>query len=326
MVRSEKGDANAFYNHAWGMYRKDLKTELGLELKISPVPTIPYSSNGGKAATLTFFPFYMLEARSGVDMRILAPAGYIYHDGKIKTTAGAEAWPVSTYQGKETSELVFTDLTFGKGKTSYGFNVDVRVPSQRPTRSADAFFVELGFKQSSIQKSSVYREMATVLEAPPMAALLNCAVGFQTNLAGYFYNSLEFTFELATTLTSGQGLIIKGKDLTDQYDLNCGVNAPSIVALTEEGSLPFPSGLQCVADAGTDFRPRVRLVVNEEPMVKGMYKFEVRAQNPQEPISQLNVWEFETAYSPYDFPNTERVDQKQRVYGFKVNKDRSSVE
>ena len=73
----------------------------------------------------------------------------------------------------------------------------VRVPDQPPTRSRNAFFVEMGFDPGLW---GLDRMQALALEAPTLRVVSQVRIDSLSNLAGFKENVLDFHVHIASVL------------------------------------------------------------------------------------------------------------------------------
>ena len=79
----------------------------------------------------------------------------------------------------------------------YGFQVRVRVPERPPTRSLNAFYLEMGFDPGDF---NLDRMQASMLLPPPLRVVSQARVDSLCNLAGYADNIVEFHVHIASPL------------------------------------------------------------------------------------------------------------------------------
>ncbi|CAJ1376466.1 unnamed protein product [Effrenium voratum] len=300
----------SFFDKSWGMYE-----EIG--------PTIPVQvlSDGAAAPRPTSLTnvntevvFYPITFAVDIDtsLRISAPVGFKWDvdpNSFFRRTNGTlEDWPqLPSVQNQ--NQLVWSTLSL-KGSTLYGFRATVEVPNFNPVNSANAFFIEFGYRNSNIQK----RLFANVVEAPSIAALINAEVYASTNLVNYVDNRIEFAVQTVTTLTPSTGIVVKGSDVTTGFSFQC---PQTVMALPE--SSPFPTDLICVYQVASDGAPQITLKVNKISMPPGYYRWEMTAQNPPTRKQDPGLWTFGTYLAASDYPTTAILDKELQATGFKID-------
>jgi hypothetical protein len=165
-----------FYHKSYGMADSPAS-----QVQIQVINSQPKSITTATTGVIV----YPIEVAEDVDtsLRITAPHGFVWENNDAtfeKTTNSSDGewqWlPTVTNQ----NQLTWNSVTLKKGK-KYGFVSQVTVPNKSPTASSNSFFIEFGYKESTIEK----RFMAAVIPAHPVKSLINCAVSYMTNREGY---------------------------------------------------------------------------------------------------------------------------------------------
>ncbi|CAE7298783.1 unnamed protein product [Symbiodinium sp. KB8] len=295
----------SFYHKSWGMYN-----EIGQNIPVQVLSLRPTSMTNANTQVI----FYPIQFPIALDtsLRISAPVGFKWDpdpNNFFRRSNGTIAdWP-GIPEVQNNNQLVWQSISLA-GNTVYGFQATVEVPNFNPVMSANAFFIEFGFRNSNIQQ----RLFANVVEAPSIAALTNAEVYSSTNLVNYGDNRIEFAVQTVTTLTPNTGIVVKGSDATTGFTFVC---PDTVVALPE--SDPFPTDLICVYQLAPDGSPQITLKVNDINMPPGYYRWEMVATNPPTRKQDPGTWTFGTYLAVSNYPSTDTLDKELAAEGFRID-------
>eukprot|EP00931_Biecheleriopsis_adriatica_P114614 TRINITY_DN90538_c0_g1_i1.p1 TRINITY_DN90538_c0_g1~~TRINITY_DN90538_c0_g1_i1.p1 ORF type:complete len:3212 (+),score=723.49 TRINITY_DN90538_c0_g1_i1:26-9637(+) len=300
-----QADKGEFWHKSWGMYDQE-----AVDFPVLLVDNRPKSSTKEDTQVI----FYPITFPVDIDtsLRISAPLGFVWDtdaNNFFRTTNNSvEDFPkLPTYENN--NQLVWDAISF-KGSVQYGFRASVSVPDHNPVESSNSFFIEFGFRETSIFK----RLYANVAEATSIAAVTNAEVTFATNLLNYQDNRVEFALQIVTPLTDGCGIIIQGNDKTKDFEFTC---TDPLNVLPE--SDPLPSDVLCDAEPSTDSTPKISLKVNKNHIKPGYYKFEMLAKNPAVLKLEPGAWTFGTWTNVRQYPGPPPLDKALDAVGFKID-------
>jgi hypothetical protein len=239
----------------------------------------------------------------GVDVRIVAPMGYVWDyepeafkyrqrapgvpDSEVLPDVGADL-PLAFIPPKPAKEprnvllLMGLDGVFNAG-IRYGFRTTIVVPQMTPTVSANIFTIEYGFNQHNMQG----RMAAGVIPAFPVSKLVNVGVDYTSSLQGA-NNMLTFSLQVNRYIPRDGALLIIGPP---KFRLEERCNPEAAPGFQE-----FPDKSACSVRYTTDDRPIIAIKQNEYGINAAMYRFRLQAWNPVVPIEngKEGSWAFHT--------------------------------
>jgi len=302
-----------FYHKSWGLYNDYID---GIVVNIADLR--PYDINL-EDSLITIHSITFPEATQ-TSLRITAPLGYIWNtnwNNFVATANCGEGVPCEDFggaggvlpqvEGTVENALVWGQVVF-EPDIKYGFQHKIRVPLFSPRISANAFFFEFGYEKAEITE----RIRAVALEAAPVAAMINCKVGYNTNQVGITDNRMQFEFQTQTEVSYSAGIIIVG-------DMNCRgfTFTPEYVLL--EGSDPLPGDLTLSAGTEADMTPIIQLKVQGTPISPGHYKIELKVANPGGRILTPGIWTFGSYNDVSMYPTKYYLDNEMQTPGFVIN-------
>jgi len=299
-----------FYHKSWGMYRDPLAST---QINIASMRPKNISTVNER---VTVYPIEFPIA-TDTSIRITAPVGFVWDTDfgnsavfNRRSNLSENDFPIPTVDNGVPNQLIWNAFTF-KGGTKYGFVAMVSIPNQNPRTSSNSFFIEFGFKEEEIQQ----RLSASVLAAPPVAALINTQVAFASNLVAYSDNRMEFRFQSVSTLIENDGVVIKGDQNTRGFIFEAACEPKML-----DDSPPLPPGILCAYVRATDSTPQITLkVLQAASLPPGFYKFELKVSNPNTRIITAGKWTFGSYAQVDTYPSAAKRDAELVAPGFVVN-------
>lgn len=311
---NQEGLPASFFDRSWGTYLRPLSSST-LQANFSASAVLPTTS-AGMPSVLTMFPLAVNLDGGVVHVRLTAPAGYEFDisglDGFMGMVPGQTCIPecvlVTVPLLAKNNELVLRNLVLRVGK-QYGFQVRVRIPSRPPTRSTNAFFLELGYQSNttawSVQNSG--RMQAGMLLAPALRVIRAARVYSLSNAAAASPNLIDFYLTTTSALGRDDGFVFKGDTYTRWTVLAC---SPSAIP----GALPLPMDLSCIVFTSLDGFPVVALSVTGTNLPGGPYGFRfATAANPSSPQSKPGSWQLGTYRNMHAYPMLHVLDESIQV-------------
>jgi hypothetical protein len=315
----EEQTPTTFYQRSYGIYNSDTDS-IGVQIVNLQPATLAQVTVGDRYTEVIFYPIEFPYQLDQTNLRITAPYGFEWNGLNyfVPTTNGTTTgFPPVNDRINSNSQLIWTNIDLLPSVT-YGFRHQIQIPDHSPVTSSNSFFIEFGYHQTSVSD----RHMATIYDAPPVAALTSCRVGYATNLVGYENNYVEFTINIITQLNQNDGIVISGNEDTDGFDFEC----PPVLV---EGSAPFPPpvnsvpGVVCTPDSAASAYPTIILKVGNLPIVPGLYIFEMRCRNPTQRVMNVGLWTFSThtQVDLWDSAAAAPIDLQLAAPGFVINEE-----
>ncbi|CAJ1392081.1 unnamed protein product [Effrenium voratum] len=209
------------HDRGWAVYPSSTKLPLYFDFGAPRLlPTAAF-------ATSAFLTVYALTpSTNGVlsSLRVIAPLGYVWmpdaEEGWLGYVPNVTCKycelivsPVVRFQ----NELILPDLVM-RINQAFGFRVRVYVPMRPPTRSTNAFFLEIGFDPGTEGRE---RMQAAMIEAPKIRVVHDVFIESRCNLAGFKENVMDFSLRIASPLEVNEGFLFAGDELTRGTVLRC---------------------------------------------------------------------------------------------------------
>jgi len=303
-----------FYHKSWGLYASPIE---GIRIQVDDLR--PYIISNAEDTVITIHPVVFAQATQ-TSLRITAPLGFIWNTdwaNFIPTAECTELLPCEPFGGAADllpqveatvdNALIWSQVYFNPN-VRYGFRHKIRIPTHSPRGSANAFFFEFGYQKTDIND----RMFAVAIEAPMVAALINCKVGFNTNQVAITDNRMQFEFQTMTQILGNGGLVIVGDQNTKGF-----IFTPEYTVLYD--SDPFPADIALTTMTEADQTPRINLRVTGTPLPPGYYKFELQVANPQGRILIPGKWTFGTYSDVSQYPTKFYIDNEAEAPGFVVS-------
>ncbi|CAJ1405152.1 unnamed protein product, partial [Effrenium voratum] len=298
----------SFYDRSWGIYEDYFKTPLSLDFGTNLLlPSVVFDMS----TVLTIYPLTPSSDGQLVNVRLLAPVGYVWVPevaggwlGHVPDVTCEYCQLVVTPQVLLENELILPDLVMRMGRL-YGFQVRVRVPSRPPTRSSNAFFLEMGFDPGT---TALQRMQAINMPAPPLRVVSQAQVESLCNLAGFEQNTMEFHVHIASPLEVNSGFLFQGDALTRGTLLRCW---PEIRTAHQ---LDSSNGFCEVSDDVVTGLPMLMLYVLRGQFPAGLHIFRFRpVRNPLAPTAEMGHWSFGTYMELQNYPKHKVLDLSKMI-------------
>jgi hypothetical protein len=292
---------------SFSMYRTELNTALTTCAAVSISNMLPYSISS-TPATVTVSPLCVPEAVE-TTLRIIAPHGFVWDSsaGDFSGLPGGQPYMDGNVLLWPTTALYQSRLT-----TTYSFDAAIRVPDVSPSSTVNDFIFEFGYNATTEQG----RASAASVAAPPVRALLNAALDYESNLAEED-TMLIFQIETITDITAGGQLTITGPEGFVFDDVCSPEAAPKARGSPYDvdhlaNYLTLPPDVTCsysstegdafTGIAGTSV---VTVTAGSQGIPAGLYRFQLEGTNPsatsppqEDPSSTCGYsccWSFATA-------------------------------
>jgi len=239
-------------------------------------------------------------------------------------------WPSGLPLPREpgSNTLIFPPGNFINGRI-YGFAAAIEVPTFTPTKSTNAFFLELGFNNTDTSE----RLGGATVQAPPVRALKNADVDYGTTILGK-ENLLQFRLQTITPIPEGGGIEITVPE-GFKIDEDCELNP-----VRDPDAPPPPAGLTCEAyfdqQLGLTGKIVLRLRAGPEGLPADYHAFAVLAENPTDTVWNYQMdgggdlacgtyicWTFETFRWMANLTNPasiEKMDYSTSAQGFDITR------
>lgn len=300
-----------FWQLSYGLYVNPLPN-----LKVTFGSMMPYSVSQVR----TFVQIGPLRFPVSIDtsMRVTSPLLFVWGQqiGDFKGTIAASSRTLAAPARDNDNQLVWTNVTF-VGAETYGFQYMLTVPDYSPFSSSNSFFVEVGYRTNL----SDYRYFSQVIDAPPVQTITNAAVSYESNLAGYQNNFIEFAFQLTTPMTSGAGLVIRGNVDTADFQFGDASNGP-ITYVPLSSDPPFPDDFRLLVKKAQDNTPQIVLKAIVNTFLPGFYRFQLPCFNPPGVVLNAGKWTFGSYQTVDNYPSVSAapvIDKAIVVDGFVIS-------
>jgi len=279
---TESMDWGGSATESFSMYRTALNTAVRTCAAVSISNMLPYSISN-LPAVVTVSPLCVPESVE-TTLRIIAPHGFVWDasggdfsglpGGVPHMDGNVLLWPTpALYQSRAT--------------TTYSFDATIRVPDKFPTSTVNDFIFEFGYNSTTLEG----RVSAASVAAPPVRALRNAALDYESNLAEED-TVLIFQIQTTTDIPAGGRLTITGPE-GFEFDKVCRPEAaPSARGSPYDvnplaGFLTFPPDVACswsttAGDAlqGIAATSVVTVTAGSQGIRAGLYRFQLQATNP----------------------------------------------
>ncbi|CAE7823884.1 unnamed protein product [Symbiodinium microadriaticum] len=293
----------SYWDKSWGVYQDPMRLPLSMDFGQSLLlPTSVFDMS----TLMTVYPLTPSSDGQLINVRMLAPVGYVWVPhvtegwrGYVPNVTCEFCELIVTPQVRLFNELILPDLVMRLGHL-YGFQVRVRVPERPPTRSLNAFYLEMGFDPGDF---NLDRMQASMLLPPPLRVVSQARVDSLCNLAGYADNIVEFHVHIASPLEVNSGFLFAGDERTRGTLLRCW---PEILI---GPILDATNGLCSVTENIVTALPEILLYVIRGTSPAGMRVFRFRrSRNPLQPTSQGGTWNFGTYADLHMYPKHKVLD------------------
>jgi len=298
-----------YWDRSWGTFQDWLR--LPLTLNFSQASFLLPSSVFDMSTVLTLFPLTPSADGALINMRVLAPVGYIWvpHEaagwlGEVPGRTCEFCQLIVTPEVRLENELILPNLVMRLGN-QYGFQVRLRVPDRPPTRSSNSFYVEMGFDPGVF---GLDRMQAVALPAPALRVISQAKIDSLCNLAGFTENVMEFHVHIASPLQVNAGLFLAGSELTRGTLLRCWPET-----LTE-AKLDGNNGFCEVGENVVTGLPELKMYVTRGTFPSGLHIFRFRrVRNPLAPTSSLGYFSIGTYTDLHMHPKHKVLDQSKQI-------------
>ncbi|CAE7635772.1 unnamed protein product [Symbiodinium microadriaticum] len=286
----------------WAVYDSDMKLPLTLNFGAARLlPTVAFEMS----AFLTVYPLTPSSDGQPLHVRVLAPVGYVWIPhaeqgwlGYVPNVTCRFCELFVTPEVRHENELLLPEVIMRLNQ-NFGFVVRLRVPTRPPTRSTNAFFLELGYNPAEF---NLDRMQAASFPAPPLRVVNDVSVASLCNMAGFADNVLDFSLRIASPLAESDGILLAGDELTRGTLLRCWPEVlPGMLGITPE------NGHCLVFEHETSLLPMIKLWLKEGQLPAGFYGFRFRrSRNPTHPAANMAHWNLAT-FSALDMYPTHRI-------------------
>ncbi|CAJ1437309.1 unnamed protein product, partial [Effrenium voratum] len=293
------------HDRGWAVYPSSTKLPLYFDFGAPRLlPTAAF-------ATSAFLTVYALTpSTNGVlsSLRVIAPLGYVWmpdaEEGWLGYVPNVTCKycelivsPVVRFQ----NELILPDLVM-RINQAFGFRVRVYVPMRPPTRSTNAFFLEIGFDPGTEGRE---RMQAAMIEAPKIRVVHDVFIESRCNLAGFKENVMDFSLRIASPLEVNEGFLFAGDELTRGTVLRCWPSELPSAPL----SVTAAQGSCLVFEHPTTLLPLVKIWLTSGTAPAGHYGFRFRSvQSPSHPAPRRAFWRLGTFRDLHLYPKHQILD------------------
>lgn len=297
-----------YWDRSWGIYQDWLR--LPLTLNFGEASLLP-SSVFDMSTVLTIFPLTPSADGALINMRVLAPVGYVWvpHEaggwlGEVPGQTCEFCELIVVPEVQQQNELILKDLVMRLGER-YGFQVRVRIPERPPTRSTNSFYLEMGFDPGNF---NLDRMQAVGLPAPALRVISQAKIDSLCNLAGFAENVMEFHVHIASALEVNAGFFFTGSELTRGTLLRCWPET-----LTE-AKLNSDNGYCEVGENVVTGLPELKMYVLRGTFPAGLHIFRFRpVRNPLQPTDTMGHFGFGTYTDLHQYPKHKVLDQSKDI-------------
>ncbi|CAK9087825.1 unnamed protein product [Durusdinium trenchii] len=295
------------HDRGWAVYPSGMKLPVNFSFGAERIlPTAAFDMS----AFLTVYPLEPTSDGLINSLRLIAPLGYVWIPfaqdgwlGYVPNVTCRYCQLVVTPQVKFQNELILPDLVMRVGH-SFGFRVRLWVPLRPPTRSTNAFFLEMGFDPGPDPSVPLDRMQAAAIPAAPIRVVHDVFIFSRCNLAGFAENIMEITLRIASPLKVYDGFLFEGSEATRGFLLRCWPEVLSnMLGITPQ------EGACLVFQHPVNLLPMVKLWLISGEMPSGYYGFRFREVTlPRWPTKGLVYWRLGTFSDLHLYPQHKILD------------------
>ncbi|CAK9075671.1 unnamed protein product [Durusdinium trenchii] len=297
-----------YWDRSWGIYQDPIM--LPLTMDFGQDLLLP-SSVFDMSTVVTFFPLTPSADGALINMRVVAPNGYVWvpHEaggwlGEVPGLTCEFCQLIVTPEVRLDNELILPVVVMRLGE-EYGFQVRVRVPERPPTRSSNAFFLEMGFDPGIW---NLDRMQAVNLPAPGLRVVSQAKIDSLCNLAGFAENIMEFHVHIASPLEPNAGFFFAGSENTRDTLLRCWPETLTPAQLNGD------NGFCEVGENVVTGLPELKMYVVRGSFPSGLHIFRFRdVRNPLQPTAEMGSFSFGTYTDLHMYPKQKVLDLSKEI-------------
>ncbi|CAL1135461.1 unnamed protein product [Cladocopium goreaui] len=296
------------HDRGWAVYPSGLLLPVNFSLGAERIlPTSAFDMS----AFLSVYPLTPSTDGQLTSLRLIAPVGFVWipfaeqgWQGYLPNFTCKYCELQVTPEVQFQNELLLRNLVM-RSTMFYGFRVRMWVPLRPPSRSTNAFYLEIGYDPGKDADYYLDRMQGAMLPAPPIRVVHDVFIYSRCNLAGFNDNIMDFRLRIASPLTVNDGFLIEGNELTRGTMLGCWPSSiPELLSITsvEGNCLVFENAVTLL--------PVVKIWITQSlQMPPGLYGFRFRGVTmPSLPTSAMLYWKMGTYSQLHLYPKHEILD------------------